>query len=193
MTTRIKGTKMLETPRLIMRSDIARVIQCEESHVELDPDFGVETIRSGALDEAALLKLIEQRRDEKANTYDTRTLVVEAKVTAFQRQLVGAVTYEIQPDGYEIIFLTVHADAPPETRAELVKALMGKVDRNDKLRKNVRMYVRDGDWDMVRTLQGLGWSLKLVADHFPGSVDAYLCAFCSKTSGKSGAEPAEAA
>lgn len=164
--------------RYIERKDIPLIISAEKAYRSYwDEDFEVEALPEHAMTESRLVSLISTRRDEKAGTYDTRGIVAVAKYAC------GCIVWEMHEDEVEVVFITAHPDGPPEITTDLLKYVMAKVDDVRSRRRKAVFYVRDGEYGLVKQVQELKWTAKLVPEHFENGDDAWKFTYESKQQG----------
>lgn len=142
--------------RHMEKRDVPALVECEQkSHEFEDPDFGVPALPVFAFSEADIVEHVGQYKNEKVGVNDTRSWVCEV-----DKKVVGGFIYELQPDGYEFVFLTVHPDAPPEVRTEILAFIAEKAYKSA-TRKTVAMYVPDGDYKTLKSFMDNGYAHKL--------------------------------
>ena len=140
--------------RFIDSEDMENLMACERECNKInDPDFQIELMNSWSLSYADVMSLIRQTRDKENNIYDTRTVVLEMKIqcdsqesqTKKEKWLCGGFIYEIQPDRYEIVWMSLHPEAPLGTAVKAISAHMKKKCASSKTRHEAVVTVRDFD------------------------------------------------
>lgn len=151
--------------RFVEKEDLFDLVECEiESHQFFDPDFEVLQLPPYVWGENDFMRAISQYKSKKSDTYDTRTLVADLLQEDEQEKACpwtcGAIVYEIQPLGYQILLLTAHPKAPDHVRAELLDYVMKKAVDSEK-RKKIRALVPDGDYVTLKFYQDAGFEIFL--------------------------------
>ncbi len=84
--------------------------------------------------------------------------------------------YELQEDGYELLFSILHPEAPWEDCLQLIYLyLIGKANKSTTRRKVV-LYLRDYDNNLPRLLtfwKSRGFATHLIPNYFDGKMDAW--------------------
>jgi hypothetical protein len=167
--------------RFMKQADVPDVLACEvAAHEYVDEDFGVPQLPVYAWTEQDILDAVRQYKSKLKKTDDTRALVMEAErqergpdgLAVTKTWVCGAFLYELRDDGYEVLLLTAHPDAPANARREMVSSLVEKAKRSDTRRK-VACYVPDGDYTTLKVFMSMGFSHKLAYN--PNGNDAWLC------------------
>lgn len=155
--------------RFLMESDISEVVAAERLSLPQDCFhwcLGADGIKS----------IVKQRHSEAAGTWDTRSMVIEMPVQDCKNPnqwiawVCGAFAFELQPVGYEILYVIVHPDAPLDKIIHIISLFMrGKADRSP-LRRTVTLYLRDRDEAGLRKLlpiwRSKGFESSLARDYF---------------------------
>ena len=166
---------MSDTPvyvRFMQQDDIEEVLECEaKSHEYTDPDFKVPQLPGYAWSRDDILAAVKNG--------DNRALVAEILLPSVYESgevswVCGAMIFEIQQDGYEILLLTEHPDAPENIREALLDKLLSRAQKNEQ-RKRLSMVVPDGDYNTLGFLQKQGWTIKLVTNYW--SNDEWHCEY----------------
>jgi hypothetical protein len=142
--------------RYIDFADLADIVRCERAR-------GIK-----CWDKESLKTLINKPR--------VRGLVAETILDNNAIWVCGAMIFAVESDGYEILLLSHHPEAPEETKIALLRKLYTRSEMNDK--KNLRVTILDGDYSTVRFFQDQGWEVKLRPN--PVSTDIWVGTFKQK-------------
>lgn len=168
--------------RYIEKEDLEQVAHNEAvaNYPYLDPDFDVMAVAHWAWTKGDFLSAIRQRRNYREGTYDTRTLVVETERDG-EMKVVGAMVFELQEEGYEIVKFSVLPEFPDAQR-ELIKHITRRAQRSD-IRNRITIHLRDGDWESIKFFQNQGWDVKLRPDYFEKE-DGWRCEYIASSLGR---------
>lgn len=180
------------TIRLIEEDDMQALLDAERAANAVrvaDPDFGqVEWLNPWCLSAQDVLDIIRQYPRRDHGICDTRTLVTEILTKGqdpdgetYEIPLVcGGFSYEVQDDGFELLFAIVHPAAPVADVWKTVLAYLKRRAERSAKRKKVTVYLRDRDEAGLRQLLPLvraeGFSVRLQPNYF-GNHDGWECAF----------------
>lgn len=160
--------------RWMEKDDLFDVVECElTSQSYTDPDFDLQLINDWAWTDED----IEEALEDWDGEYPVRGMVCEIPVYDDDDEevgsfLCGAIIYEIRPEGYDILLLTVHADAPEQARKFLLDRVLDRAKHSRK-RKLVSTIVADGDYSTLKFYQDQGFAVKLIRN--PTGSDGWRC------------------
>jgi hypothetical protein len=167
--------------RFMEQADLPEVVACEvKSHEYLDEDFNVPQLPVYAWTEQDIVDTVRQYKSKLKKTDDTRALVAVVErqeagpdgLSVTKNWVCGAFLYELREDGYEVLLLTAHPEAPPNARKEMIGSLVERAKRSD-VRRKLTTYVPDGDYGTLKLFMSMGFSHKLAYN--PGGNDAWFC------------------
>jgi hypothetical protein len=171
--------------RFLRDEDLDEVLRCEERLLHADPDFDVKQMPAYAWDRNDILEAVGQYRSQNLGTNDTRSFAAEVLVerddgtglTEDVPWVCGAMVYEIQQDGYEILFFTAQTGVEgfaDHVRLAMLLKLSTKAAHSE-ARKRLSVMVPDGDDETLRFFQNQGWDVKLRLN--PTGTDAWHCEY----------------
>jgi hypothetical protein len=179
---------MMKT-RWMEKRDLEAVVEIERlSHpmnfaIEDCKDTVIETTQPWAWTSQDLVTVASEYENTVQGRNDTRIRVCEASIPLIDSKtnetfevdiVVGAMCYEIMPDGFDIIMLSASPKATTDSvRRKLVDFIRSIAADSPKRRKLVA-HVPDGDWTTLKFFQSLKWGkAKLLPYYYDDGRDAW--------------------
>lgn len=165
--------------RLLEKSDLVDLMACEHAFNQVvvdDPEFGeTQVLTPWTCSLNDVLTIIRQRRCVAVSQYESRTLVVELG----EGVIVGGFAYEIQDEGYEVVWWAPRPDFVGflDVIDAIAAYMKGKADRSPK-RRMVTFVIMDRDEAHLRevlpqlTAAGFGRA-KLRPNYFDDQIDGW--------------------
>lgn len=165
------------------------LVNCETSHVRVmeypddSPISGTyEVVEPWAWTRADVLEAVDRYKDPANGQFETRAHVA----LQGKGQVVGGMVFEMLPDSFELLLLTVDLKMPlvdTETqhgrnsiRETLLEVLLRRTERSSK-RTKIVAYVPDGNWELLQFFIKRSWSHKRVNNYYSDKTDAWLVTY----------------
>lgn len=131
--------------RYVEKNDIDTILQIEQlNNTYRCEDMGRDCLRPWALSRENLIEIVRCRRSRNKGTCETRMFAIDLPVAELHWTC-GAFAYEIHDDGYEILFVSIHPEAPTRLVLEEIAAfMMAKLDKSP-TRKRLTVNLVDHD------------------------------------------------